>query len=137
MACRPVTTAALLVAIALAACGSPETASGPADPSPSAGTASSTTPTPSTAPSPASDPAQAERPGGLPGTTWEFTGLTLTFYDGGKVQVKGGVLGDGGLEGTYSLDGNNLQFDVGGQQYTGTYTDGTLTIDGGEAKRLN
>lgn len=75
--------------------------------------------------------------GGLPGTTWSYTGLTLTFFEDGKLHVKGGVLGDAGLEGTYTLSGTVVQISVGGQELSGNFDGTALTIGDGPAERLN
>lgn len=75
--------------------------------------------------------------GGLPGTTWSYTGLTLTFFEDGKLHVKGGVLGDAGLEGTYTLSGTVVQVSVGGQELSGNFDGTALTIGDGPAERLN
>ncbi|MCF6284982.1 MAG: hypothetical protein L3K26_07315 [Candidatus Hydrogenedentes bacterium] len=74
--------------------------------------------------------------GGLKGTTWDYQGIVLSFKEGNKVFLKGGplaALAPDGTEADYTLKDGVFEVSVLGQTYSGTYADGTLTVDGTEA----
>jgi len=74
--------------------------------------------------------------GGLAGTAWESGEFTITFYEDGKMHVKGGLAGEDGFEGAYGLEDQALEISVAGQNLTGVFDGETLTVDGNQATRV-
>lgn len=65
--------------------------------------------------------------------------MTVTFKDNTTLWVKGGMiapLAPGGVEGTYTLEGQTLEVDVLGNKKQGAFDGTTLTVDGKPAVRI-
>jgi len=75
----------------------------------------------------------------LVGTTWGIDTMMVTFKDDSTVWIKGGLiasLAPGGVEGTYTLTGQDLVVKVMGNKKEGIFDGTTLTVEGKPAVRI-
>lgn len=118
------------------------------EPAPETAPAEEAAPTEETAPAeeaPAEDgePQAAAEPApmadGLTGSKWTYNQIELEFLEGGKVHLKGGpvaAFAPDGVEAAYTLTDGNLQVDVFGQVYAGTWDGSVLQVAGETATKV-
>ena len=88
----------------------------------------------------ASDVPAAPAASGIVGTIWKVGEFTIKFEADGVIRVKGGsvpAILPNGLEGSYMLkDDGSLELNAGGSSFSGSFSDGKLTVDGTAATNL-
>ncbi|MBI4556723.1 MAG: hypothetical protein HY706_04000 [Candidatus Hydrogenedentes bacterium] len=132
----------LVLIIAVIGCAQPAqnadtNAATPApEPTAAAAPAPATAPAVTPATTPASEPVAATPALATAGandllnTTWKIDEYVITFKNAPVIHIKGGILGDTGMEGTYKFENGVVEVSALGQTKTGTWNGGKLVIDG-------
>lgn len=63
------------------------------------------------------------------GTRWSFQGMSASFYDNGKVML------NDELEGTYSIDGDAITVEIGGETVTAQIDGDSISVEGQATQR--